>query len=241
MKYSICAISDSHNKHKELNIPEVDFLFHCGDWTFNGYKHEIESFAKWLNDQPAKHVVIIPGNHELQFEKDFPESKGWLLNHCPHAHLLIDESITINEIKIHGSPVQPYFCNWAYNRAPGNEPKKYVISRGDRYKEKLVLPIKPHFDLIPNGTNILLTHCPPFGVLDQTTYADGTVRDEHLGSEDLMNRVKEIKPDLHFFGHIHHPGGNQRHFDGTSFYNASVCDETYQVTNPITIVEYERE
>ena len=91
----------------------------------------------------------------------------------------------------------------------------------------------------PNDTKILITHGPPYGILDQSSFADGTLRKEHLGCEDLMNRIKELKElDLHFFGHIHTPGGEQKHVDGVSFYNASICDEQYYPGNPITIVDY---
>lgn len=231
--FKIIILSDTHNRHNKLTIPECDFLFHCGDWTSMGHKHEVEDFAKWLDKQPAKHVVLIPGNHELQFEKDFPNSRKWITDHCPKAHLLVDESVTLEGIKIHGSPVQPFFCDWAWNRASGK--KGYSINFKDYYPPD----IKPHWDMIPNDTNILLTHGPPFGILDKTTYANGDPKPDNLGCELLMNRIKELKDlDLHFFGHIHSPGGTQVHMDGVSFYNAAICDECYYPGNPITEVEY---
>lgn len=236
-KLKICAISDTHNRHKKLEIPECDLLIHCGDWTSMGHAHEVEAFAVWLNKQPAKHIVLIPGNHELQFEKDFPSSKEWIIEHCPKAHLLVDESVVIEGIKIHGSPATPFFCDWAWNRSSGKTKEYYVHGKTFYPKE-----IKSHWDKIPNDTQILITHGPPYDILDKTTYADGRPRPEPLGCEDLLNRIKELKDlDLHFFGHIHHPGGQQLHKDGVSFYNASICDEQYYPSNSITIVEYENE
>lgn len=221
--FKIVSISDTHNRHDKVTIPECDFLFHCGDWTSMGYKHEVEPFAKWLDKQPAKYIVIIPGNHELNFEKDFPESKKWITDHCPRANLLIDESITLEGVKIYGSPVTPFFCNWAYNK-----------HRGDQ--------IQCYWDAIPNDINILLTHGPPYGILDQTTYADGTIREDRLGCYQLQKRIKELENlDLHFFGHIHAQGSRQFHEDGVSYYNAAICDESYYPSNSITVVEYERE
>jgi len=217
----LCVISDTHNRHRKLKIPPCDILIHCGDWTSMGYKHEVEEFAKWINKQDAGHIIVVPGNHELYFERFLPESKKWFTDHCPTAHLLIDESIEIEGIKIHGSPATPWFCDWAWNRA------------GET--------IKKHWDAIPDNTNILITHGPPYSILDETTYATGEPKPGYLGCPYLLTRVKELKDlDLHFFGHIHSPGGRQKHSYGKSFYNCAVCDEIYFPSNPITVVEYEK-
>lgn len=232
----LISLSDTHNRHDKLIIPKCDILFHCGDWTSMGSYEEVIKFAKWLNEQKAKHIVLIPGNHELKFEGEFPNSRKWITDHCPRANLLIDESIIIEGIKIHGSPATPFFCDWAWNRASGRN--AYYVH------EKMFnpLPIKPHWDLIPDDTNILITHGPPYGILDKTTYADGTPRPENLGCEQLMDRIKELKDlDLHFFGHIHAPGGNQVNLDGVSYFNSAICDETYYPSNPITELEYDLE
>lgn len=236
----IVAISDTHNNHYKLQIPECDILIHAGDWTSQGKIHEVEDFARWLNKQrQAKHIVIVPGNHELYFEKYILEygTYEWVMDHCPRTHLLIDRTIEIEGVKIHGSPATPFFCDWAWNRSHGNEMKAYNTGYG---KIKYPAPIKPHWDKIPEGTNILITHGPPYDILDKSVYANGDPRPEPLGCDALLNRIQEVKPDLHFFGHIHAPGGTQVHKDGTSFYNASICDETYFPSNPITIVEYEK-
>lgn len=233
----LVVISDTHNRHKDLVIPKCDILIHCGDWTSMGYKHEVEAFAKWLNKQPAESIVLIPGNHELQFEKDFPHSRKWLTDHCERAILLVDEAANINGVKIWGSPATPWFCDWAWNRSSNNLTGYHM--HGKSFYPR---PIKPHWDMIPLDTNILITHGPPYEILDQTTYANGDPKPGYLGCEELANRIKELKDlDLHFFGHIHAPGGQQIHKDGVSYYNAAICDETYFPSNSITIVEYELE
>lgn len=48
----------------------------------------------------------------------------------------------------------------------------------------------------PTDTDVLITHCPPYSVLD---FDDGI----NYGSTELLTRVKEIKPCLHLFEHIH--------------------------------------
>lgn len=218
----LVVISDTHNKHNKITIPPCDILIHAGDWSFQGRKSEVRDFSQWLNKQTqCKNIVVIPGNHELYFEQQLPASKLWFTEECPRAHLLIDYGCEIDGIKIWGSPIQPEFCNWAWNRN--------------------TFTIQKHWDAIPEDTNILITHGPPYGILDQTTYADGSIRPDHLGCSKLLERIKTIKPSLHFFGHIHNPGGEQVHAFGTSFYNAAICDEMYLPTNPLTIVEYNKE
>ena len=49
--------------------------------------------------------------------------------------------------------------------------------------------------------DILLTHCPPFRILDKT---DANI---NVGSEALRKKVFEIKPKFHLFGHIHESKG----------------------------------
>lgn len=236
-QYKIVAISDTHNRHDKLIIPECDFLIHSGDWSGRGELWEIEEFAKWLNSQTqARHIVLIPGNHEKVFEQFMPDSLKWFTDHCGRAHLLIDQAVTIEGIKFYGSPVQPFFFNWAWNRARGDFAKLENSGHG---RLKLAQPIVPHWKAIPDDVNVLITHGPPYGILDQTTYMDGTVRPDHLGCADLMTRILDLKElDLHIFGHIHAPGGTQHHQDGVSFFNASICNEQYNPINPITVIDY---
>lgn len=58
---------------------------------------------------------------------------------------------------------------------------------------------------------------------------------EHLGCEELLIRVRTVKPCLHVFGHIH--GGYVIRKDGkTTHVNACVCDEDYHPVNaPIVL------
>lgn len=223
------AISDTHNRHEYVKIPECDILLHCGDYSGMGYKHEVIKFYKWLNEQPAKYKISIQGNHELYFEKNPEEMKKIALENCPGVYLLDNESVIIEGINIYGTPWTPYFFNWAYNGAR-NE------SEAALYNIPL---LKPIMDKIPEDTDILLTHGPPWGILDEIVSPSGAPSGRFVGCQDLYNRVKIVKPDLHFFGHIHCGYGNKRQY-GIDFYNVCICDENYQPNNPITIVEYEK-
>lgn len=224
----IVAISDTHNRHGRLVIPECDLLIHAGDFTGQGMQSEVKAFAQWLDTLPAKDIIIVPGNHEEVFERCYPQSKKWITDECPGAIVLVDETVVIDGVKIHGSPVTPWFMDWAWNRARDWKEAQF----------RNVGLIQPHWDAIPEGTNILITHGPPYEILDELAYVDGTPKGQFIGCQQLLKRVKEVKPDLHIFGHIHTHGGREKHEDGTSFYNVAVCDEMYVPINPIRVIEY---
>lgn len=229
----IAGISDTHNKHKKIIIPECDVLIHAGDWSFQGYKSETEDFAKWLEKQPAKHIIVVPGNHEKEVEKNLPDSIKWITDHCPRAHVLIDQSVVIDGVKFHGSPITPWFYNWAWNRARGDQ-QQVMYFRG---LVKSVEPIKPHWDMIPDDTNVLITHGPVEGILDIVPNMDGTPR-ERVGCKDLYDKVMSLdKLKIHICGHIHHSHGSF-YFHNKQFYNVSICDEQYAPSNPVTVIEY---
>jgi Icc-related predicted phosphoesterase len=74
--------------------------------------------------------------------------------------------------------------------------------------------------------DVLITHGPPFGILDQT--APGEV---HLGCEELRKAVEEKKPRVHLFGHIHGGAGLFEH-GVTRFVNAAYLNERYKPHEP---------
>lgn len=206
----IVAISDTHNKHNQITIPECDLLIHAGDATGQGTSSEVKNFAKWFVKQPAKHKIWVPGNHEKHFESSLPGSMLWFTEHCPEAHVLIDQEVTIEGLKIYGSPVTPWFHNWAWNRH--------------------VEDIKKHWEAIPNNLDILITHGPPHGILDQI--ASGM---EHLGCKELVKAIEQKTPKRHIFGHIH-GGHGQAYSSNTSFYNVSMLNEAYVPAHIPTLI-----
>ena len=85
--------------------------------------------------------------------------------------------------------------------------------------------------VIPDDTDILITHGPPFGHCDKVS-----IGSENLGCVDLLDRVMVVKPKYHIFGHIH--GGNGKDFDNdTIFINGSNLNEGYIFVNLPTNIE----
>jgi len=205
----ICAISDTHNAHNKLVIPPCDILIHAGDESMMGRKSEIENFFKWFDKQPAKHLVWIPGNHSCDFAGRYPSSLSWVKDISPQTNVLLNSSVELEGLKIWGSPYTPWFHDWSYN-----------VNRGP--------DIQKHWDLIPSGTDIVVTHGPPYGILD---LVDGEkVWQQHVGCQNLMDTILKIKPKLHVFGHIHEGYGTQ-HFMDTTYVNASIMDKDYDPAN----------
>ena len=90
------------------------------------------------------------------------------------------------------------------------------------------------WEKLHKGIDILVTHGPPKGVLDRCD--DGY----RAGCQHLMNKVNEIKPDIHVFGHIHEDGGKVEDCDDTMFINASVLDLQYNKSNNGHVIDYEK-
>lgn len=224
----IVAISDTHTKHESFIIPPCDLLIHAGDYSNIGKIDDVISFLDWFSKQPAKYKIFIGGNHDKCCDKKYDFDTGadlWFDNLIASyidkgIHYIDNESIEIEGIKIFGSPDTPWFYGdyWARNH----------------YRDKIGLI----WDNIPADTDILVTHGPPYRIMD---YVEDSMM--HVGDESLLTKVREIKPKYHIFGHIHLDNTPNRieTIEGTTFINASLLDNRYKkVIDPI-VIKYEKD
>lgn len=212
MPIKIVAISDTHNKHQNIKIPKCDILIHAGDLSMVGSWIELNAFNNWLGTLQAKHIVLVPGNHDWLFAENEREARSIV----DKANILIEESITLEGLKIYGFPHQPRFGDWAFNVDRDSPEMQRIVNR------------------IPVDTDILVTHGPPAAVLDYIPRSK-----ENVGCRLLANAVnnRERLPNLthHIFGHIHE-GAGQEIKNGVRYINAAQLDERYQVAQtPIEI------
>jgi len=244
MKMRITHISDTHNKHNQLNgkLPGGDILIHSGDVTSIGRKSEVERFIKWFNGiDNYTHKIFIAGNHDLTFDREVlyrdkaayfdgaswtdevAEGKpDWLKNLLdielnPNVFYLENNFIEVDQIKIWGSPISPTFgYGWAFNKDRGHD-------------------INEVWNNIPNDTDIVITHSPIYGYCDRASNTN-----QNVGCADLYHRLHEVKPHLHFAGHIHEAYGwgtmpYKDEWGDVYTFNGCSCNLRYEVFNePIT-------
>jgi Icc-related predicted phosphoesterase len=203
----LVLLSDTHGRHDLVDIPAGDVLIHAGDFSHvTGGLDEISRFNEFLKALPHPRKIVVAGNHDWCFERQNAEARAVLTA----ATYLQDEAVVIGGWKFYGSPWQPTFLNWAFN-----------LPRGEALRRK--------WALIPPDTDVLITHGPPHGIQDRTFFG------MHVGCQDLRQRVEEIAPRVHVFGHIHE-GRGRHETDRTTFINAS----TLQARQSVFVVELRR-
>lgn len=203
----IVCISDTHGFHSRLKMPKGDVLIHAGDATQIGKPEECLEFISWFQAQRYPYKLFVPGNHDFGFDR-----QAWLrqLLHAPHrgVYFLQDSGVEIGGLLFYGAPWIPNLKGWAF------------------YGDELLLTLK--FAKIPDQTNVLITHGPPEGLMDDCGH--------HVGSPELKKRLEQLRPlghlKLHVFGHIHEGYGRQN-----GSVNAAICTGEYMPTNPPIVVE----
>lgn len=212
----LVLISDTHGQEKHLNIPPGDVLIHCGDFSdFYDSSSHAKDFNKWLGTLPHKHKLVISGNHDNCIE---PNDKSRNQRILKNATYLQDSMVEIEGVKIYGSP-------WHEHR---NSMLKWANNFGIQSKE-----LQHKWKLIPDDTDILMTHFPPIGICT----------DNHIGCSILRKEVLErVKPKLHVFGHNHsYHGASLYSGDGDKiqFVNAASQIFASNLHKPI-VVDYYR-
>jgi len=203
--------SDTHGLHEQVKLPDGDILIFCGDMCPRSRIEGVRNFSGFLAKQPHKYKIVIAGNHDFPFEKEERTQAEKMITDAGAIYLNNSNS-KIEGINFWGSPIQPEFMNWAFNSKRGEEIRKY-------------------WEMIPEDTDVLITHGPPRGILDKLKPSG-----INIGCEDLLQKVLQIKPLIHAFGHIHESYGVKEK-NGTIFVNACNLDERNQCVNKAVELE----
>ncbi len=203
-------ISDTHGSHDEIFLPEGDILFHCGDYSSSGSLQELLELNRWFGTLGFSDIVVIDGNHDTWSGKTLDANivRGLFTN----ATYLRDEEVTIQGLRIYGSPWSKQYGRWQFMK-----PESELV---EVYKK------------IPENLDILVTHGGPYGILDKVSRAGS------VGSVALKEALAALKqpPKVHAFGHIHEGHGTLITAN-TTYVNASIMDEDYIPTNqPIEVI-----
>jgi Icc-related predicted phosphoesterase len=202
---TLVAMADTHLFHADLVVPDGDVLIHAGDMCRSGSPAELAAARDFLKALPHRYKIVVAGNHDRGFEDRSAEARALFEEFI----YLQDSACMIEGTRFYGSPWTPAFNDWAFN-----------LPRGEELAAK--------WALIPEDTDILITHGPPFGIGD---YPGGMP--ERAGCEELLLRVQQIAPTLHLFGHIHQSAGRWQH-GKTTFVNVT----TDECLSPVTMIEY---
>lgn len=224
----LVAISDTHDQHRKITIPECGILVVAGDFTCHREPiiERYTDFAQWLREQPAKHIVIVAGNHDTLFEKNNDLARSIFSD----FHYLQDSGIEIEGIKFWGSPWTPEFAGWAFMKQDQE--------------------LKQYWDLVPEDIDVLITHGPVMADARSghiPVFDWGVSSKTHAGSQSLLDIVDRICPKIHIFGHIHDGHGKWNLNNGyfkqfnrkrdTDLYNVAVCNDFNEVKYEPTIIE----
>jgi predicted phosphodiesterase len=204
----IVLISDTHGLHRKVEVPGGELLIHAGDFTLDSKPPSVVSdFNAWLGSLPHRHKVVIPGNHEFILEE--PRNRGAITN----AILLVDTGVEIEGLRIWGSPVTPLYGG-AFGKSNPEDRKR-------------------HWASIPEGLDILITHGPPFAILDH-----GGSEERREGCPQLLEAVFRALPRVHVFAHIHHGYGTLR-TNHTLFVNASLLGEDGSLGRKPVVIDFQ--
>ena len=210
----IDCISDLHGHYPHLE--GGDLLIVAGDLTAKDTYQEHCILSHWFYEQSKnyKKIILIAGNHDKLLQ-----DTGIGIDY--EAQYLCDSGTEFEGLKIWGSPWTKWF--------PEVNPKctAFMLKTEEELAEK--------WALIPNDTDILITHSPPYQILDLVKSSG------NAGSLSLWGKVYRIEPKYHIFGHIHEWGGGQLGFKDfyckTVFINSSHVNERYEPVNkPIRVI-----
>ena len=221
----IIGLSDIHGDLL-TDLPQADVYCICGDiMPLDIQRQYVQSivwltrcFFPWCESLPCDKVFFVAGNHDFLFEhlrmdktgnhRKAHEVMNILLQHSGKITYLENNEKKYRGYKFYGSPWCPDLANWAFYK--------------DR--EELV----KEFKKIPTNTDILLTHCPP-RIGDYGTVLEGWGFGRNYGCQELADRLQEIHPKLHIFGHVHSGLHEPQTIDDTIFCNVSLKNENYTV------------
>jgi Icc-related predicted phosphoesterase len=187
-------------QHEELGVLRGDVLIHCGDsgFGFNGSNSEVDELDEWFGRQEFDRILYVGGNHDFAIENRVRMGDQVFRN----AVFLQDQSLHHGGIKFYGAPWVPELSQWAFYLPPEEMRKRW--------------------ELIPEDTDVLITHTPPLNILDHNRSGKA------CGCPDLRKRITDLRLRFHCFGHVHASAGTLN-LIRTTYINASMVNSQYEL------------
>ncbi|HJJ56923.1 MAG TPA: metallophosphoesterase [Methanocorpusculum sp.] len=183
----IVFLTDIHGNRESVRTifkhEDPDFILIGGDVTDFG--QEVDGVKEFLNEMPAL-TFVIPGNcDKREILSHFEASDAVSLHH---------KTIDVDDITFTGFG--------GSNPSPFGTPFEDSEEEISKVAEEIVAK------LTKNRWNILLTHAPPYGVLDEVA------TDVHVGCHAIADIIKNF--DIVCCGHIHE-------MKNIAMFNGKVC------------------
>lgn len=185
-----------------------------------------------LGNLPDGDVLVHSGDFSLAgSDSEALDFLNWLCDQ-PHKHKIFvagNHDAAIWDANIEGLPDNVHYLSDSNVRIEGKLFYGAPMRLGMKNGKMMVIE---NYNLITKGVDVLITHRPPMGILD----LDSAGR--HFGSTKLFEKVTELKPKFHLFGHVHDAYGTNVWKDIT-FVNGSVVNDKYSLmlNRPLQVVE----
>ena len=231
----LVCISDTHDCHGCVDVPNGDVLLVAGDMLARGraFSHtyatkKLQHVADWLNAHPHPHKVVIGGNHDLPMEtlgaeavqRLFSSSSGVCGAAAQHngrdrgpvgSTIYLEDSGTTLTFPVHAGA--------GAGRTAGKVARAVSVygtphNRGSSRNSAFQTRASERLAAIPAGVDVLLSHGP-------------------LPS-DVLARAR---PRVHVWGHLHERYGVRVRGDGCVCVNASIMDAQYNPSNRPVVVD----
>lgn len=229
----ITAIGDLHGDTPAL--PGGDLLIVSGDLTARDKAHEYAQFKMWIEKQDYKKKVVIGGNHDtLIFNGRWVYDKPYDFEYlCDSGTEFEYEEKVEEDHKFKGTITYKQKKKLKLWGTPWTQWFEGVNPLCTAFMLQSEVELAEKYDMIPDDTDILITHGPRFEVLDRTLYKT------NAGSKSLLKRVDYLKGKqlkFHIHGHIHEAHGKHEE-DGLVTLNVSRMDRLYNPKNQIVNFE----
>ncbi|KAL8686966.1 MAG: hypothetical protein Q9218_006732 [Villophora microphyllina] len=210
VKTRFLIVSDTHGTKFPIPSYFADVAIHCGDLTQHSTLEEFRTTIQLLKDIQAPLKLVIAGNHDYTLDLPMfnrnvvqantflkPEHVKKVYGDCGEARRFFTEAEAVGIRDLDEGTHKFNLENGAVMKVYASPWTPSLDDKGFRYR-----PIgRRHYFHIEEGTDVVITHGPPRGIMDRSPHKGRS------GCPSLFESVFRARPRLHCFGHVHEGWG----------------------------------